>query len=300
MLVAGLGKMYNLAKQSIFAIGQIGSRTTLVIIDEAHQAVAETYQLVLEALLIHKATTGLLGLTATPGRTWADIDEDQRLAEFFCKQKISLKIEGYKNPVDYLTDEGYLARSRFERLFVESGPALDEADLARLREGLDIPEKVLCRLADDEQRNLSIIYRTEELSKRHKRVLVFATTVDHSDLIATILRVRGVDALSVTSRTPPKERARAIQRFRDDDSSPMVLCNYGVLTTGFDAPRTSAVLIARPTKSLVLYSQMIGRAIRGPRAGGNSEAEVVTVIDRSLPGFANVAEAFTNWEDVWQ
>jgi superfamily II DNA or RNA helicase len=71
------------------------------------------------------------------------------------------------------------------------------------------------------------------------------------------------------------------------------------LTAGFDAPRTSAALIARPTKSLVLYSQMVGRAIRGPRAGGNKEAEIVTVVDRGLPGFGSVAEAFNNWEDVW-
>lgn len=80
----------------------------------------------------------------------------------------------------------------------------------------------------------------------------------------------------------------------------MVLCNYGVLTTGFDAPATSAVLIARPTKSLVLYSQMVGRGIRGPLAGGNSDAEIVTVVDNNLPGFGSVASAFTNWEDVWE
>ena len=79
----------------------------------------------------------------------------------------------------------------------------------------------------------------------------------------------------------------------------MVLCNFGVLTTGFDAPATSAAIIARPTRSLVLFSQMVGRATRGPKAGGNAEAEIVTVIDPQLPGFGNVAEAFTNWEDVW-
>jgi hypothetical protein len=44
---------------------------------------------------------------------------------------------------------------------------------------------------------------------------------------------------------------------------------------------------------------MVGRAIRGPRAGGNKEAEIVTVVDRGLPGFGSVAEAFNNWEDVW-
>jgi superfamily II DNA or RNA helicase len=79
----------------------------------------------------------------------------------------------------------------------------------------------------------------------------------------------------------------------------MILINYGVLTTGFDAPATSAAIIARPTRSLVLYSQMVGRATRGVKAGGNAEAEIVTVVDPHLPGFGSVAEAFKNWEDVW-
>jgi superfamily II DNA or RNA helicase len=80
----------------------------------------------------------------------------------------------------------------------------------------------------------------------------------------------------------------------------MVLCNYGVLTAGFDAPQTSAAIIARPTKSLVLYSQMVGRATRGPRAGGHSDAEIVTVVDTTLPGFGEMIDAFRNWEDVWR
>ena len=72
-----------------------------------------------------------------------------------------------------------------------------------------------------------------------------------------------------------------------------------MLTTGFDAPRTSAALIARPTLSLVLYSQMVGRAMRGKAAGGNSVCEIVTVVDTSLKGFDSVTDAFSNWEDVW-
>ena len=62
-----------------------------------------------------------------------------------------------------------------------------------------------------------------------------------------------------------------------------MLCNFGVLTTGFDAPQTSAALIARPTKSLVLYSQMVGRATRGHAVRGNREAVVRTIVDTSLP-----------------
>ena len=299
VVIAGLAKTYSLARQSIAAIGRLGRDATLVIMDEAHQAVAETYQLVLESLLVRYHPPGLLGLTATPGRTWSDIDEDERLARFFARQKVTLEVPGYDNPVDYLIDEGYLARPHFNPLFYESGNALSDADLAKVRDSLDIPASVLQLLAEDEQRNLHIVLRIEDLLARHRRVLVFAATVWHAELIAAVLQARGRDAAAVTGATASTERTRRIEHFRANDDAPRVLCNYGVLTTGFDAPQTSAALIARPTQSLVLYSQMVGRAIRGPRAGGNAEAEIVTVVDAALPGFGDVADAFLNWEDVW-
>ena len=75
----------------------------------------------------------------------------------------------------------------------------------------------------------------------------------------------------------------------------MALFNYAVLTAGFDAPRTRCAIIARPTKSLVLYSQMVGRAMRGTRSGGNKSCEIYTVVDTALPGFGSVVEAFSHW-----
>ena len=79
----------------------------------------------------------------------------------------------------------------------------------------------------------------------------------------------------------------------------MALLNFGVLTAGFDAPVTSCVIVARPTTSVVLYSQMVGRAMRGRRAGGNRDCEIYTVVDNNLPGFRSVADAFSNWEELW-
>ena len=67
--------------------------------------------------------------------------------------------------------------------------------------------------------------------------------------------------------TDGTEREHIIKRFKRPGGPHRILANFGVLTTGFDAPAASAALIARPTKSLVLYSQMVGRVIRGPRAG---------------------------------
>ena len=134
--------------------------------------------------------------------------------------------------------------------------------------------------------------------KRHRRIIVFAPSVENARMLTAILSLRGHEAFVVTGQSNAAERERIIRRFRSNVKRAMVVVNYGVLTTGFDAPATSAAVIARPTRSLVLYSQMVGRATRGTRAGGNDEAEIVTVIDLHLPGFGSVAEAFKNWEDV--
>ncbi|MBF1999244.1 MAG: DEAD/DEAH box helicase family protein [Synechococcales cyanobacterium M58_A2018_015] len=300
IVVAGLSKIYSRVRNSIEFINRLGSRSSLVVIDEAHQAVAETYRLVLDALVVPYDKTGLLGLTATPGRTWADISADAELAEFFAQRKVTLEIPGYDSPIDYLVAEGYLAKTNFRSLFYESGLSLTERDLNRIRDELELPQDLLNRLAEDEQRNLCILSEIEALAKRHQRIIVFGISVQHSKLLAAVLRARGLVADAVTGDTPSQERERLISSFKDSSPDPKILCNYGVLTTGFDAPRTSAAVITRPTKSLVLYSQMIGRAIRGVRAGGNEAAEIVTVVDKNLPGFGSVTEAFSNWEDVWR
>ena len=301
LLVGGLAKVYSATKQKLEFIMKLAGRTSLVIIDEAHSAIAETYKLILDALVVMAyPNPALLGLTATPGRTWADIEVDEQLSNFFARKKVSLKIENYSNPVDYLVDESYLARVDYSPLYHEGSTDFSDADIRRVRESLDIPDSILRRLAADELRNMAIITKLEELAKRHKRILVFAATVYHSDMLAAVLQMRALDAASITATTPSEGRNRVIDRFRQDTNEVRIICNFGVLTTGFDAPLTSAALIARPTKSLVLYSQMVGRAIRGTRVGGNARAEIVTVVDYNLPGFGSVADAFNNWEDIWE
>lgn len=300
LLVAGLSKAYAAAVRDVGVIGEIAGRVGLVVMDEAHQAVAATYQHVLDMLTQAGVPTPLLGLTATPGRTWNDIGEDERLADFFFQRKIPLEVPGYDSPIEYLIEEQYLARTKFESLHYESGIELTDRDLDELMDALEIPSRIVQQLAEDEQRNLMIVHRAETMLRTHTRLLIFAATVEHSMLLATVLRARGLRANAVTGSTASDERARLIAEYRADSPDPQILVNFGVLTTGFDAPKTSGAIIARPTKSLVLYSQMVGRAIRGKRAGGNEEAEVVTVVDTALPGFASLTEAFHNWEDVWR
>ena len=77
-----------------------------------------------------------------------------------------------------------------------------------------------------------------------------------------------------------------------------VLFNFGVLTHGFDAPNTDIVIIARPTQSPILYSQMIGRVMRGVKSGGNKNCKVITVKD-PIYGFRDMSESFKYWEELW-
>jgi superfamily II DNA or RNA helicase len=299
LIVAGLAKMYAFDKRDPAAMLRLADRASLTIIDEAHQAIAPTYGSILTALHTKRPNNSLLGLTATPGRTWSDIAEDQKLSDYFEGQKITLEVEGYNDPVTFLIEEGYLARPTFRTLNSGGGLELSDEDVQELSDSIDIPEGLLERLGTDTQRNLKIITAVEDLIGRHGRIIVFAPSVENARLLAAILTAREYDADVVTGQTHSSERERIIRRFRSNANRSMVLINYGVLTTGFDAPATSAAVIARPTKSLVLYSQMVGRATRGPRAGGNAEAEIVTVADPHLPGFGSIADAFKNWEDVW-
>ena len=278
---------------------RLSPRVRLVVFDEAHQSIAKTYRRIIDDLTLD-FRCALLGLTATPGRTWNDIDQDGELADFFSGNKVILEVPG-DNPIEYLIDNGFLARPTFRTLFSKPGLSISDSELNRIAGALDIPEEIVSALSMSEQYVTAVLGAVEELIRAgHQRVLVFAATVEHARVLTAILVARDVRSEAVTGLTPGRVRDRAIRTFKSDDEIPMVLVNFGVLTTGFDAPKASAVVIARPTKSLVLYSQMVGRAIRGPKAGGTDACEIVTVVDPSLPGFGDVAAAFLNWEDVWQ
>ena len=78
-----------------------------------------------------------------------------------------------------------------------------------------------------------------------------------------------------------------------------VLTNFGVLTTGFDAPNIDVVIIARPTTSIVLYSQMIGRGLRGAAVGGTESCEVIDIRD-NFDAFGDLDEVYSHFEEYWE
>ena len=86
-----------------------------------------------------------------------------------------------------------------------------------------------------------------------------------------------------------------IEQFRSGEIR--VLCNFGVLTTGFDAPKIDVLCIARPTTSIVLYSQMLGRGLRGPAIGGTERCQVIDVKDNII-GIPELDELY-EWFDEY-
>ena len=293
-LVTGLPKLYAASNNRQDLLINLASRAAAVIFDEAHQSVAHTYQFLTEQLLTYEPL--LLGLTATPGRTATPGDPDHQLAALFKFQKVTIDPQGHPDPVTYLIKNDYLADPRFTPITLTS-----DLPMQRTAGDTDYSNALLNKIGADPLWQEEIARVTAEALATHRRVIVFCPSLSSVHRCAGLLTKGGHQAVAITGDTPSEERQEIITRFRNRlDNVPLTLLNYGVLTAGFDAPNTSCVVVARPTTSLVLYSQMIGRAMRGPKSGGNRRCQIYTIIDSQLPAFGSVAKAFQNWEQLWQ
>jgi DNA repair protein RadD len=256
-------------------VSELASSISLLVIDEAHQAIAQTYGDAIDRLSVNNRKMKIVGLTATPGRTSEGHEaRDTDMSQFFSQNKVELVVDGYDTPVDFLIDKGYLAQPVFEDIDVEG---LESEDANRATIGL--------------------IQRA--IDENHKRIIVFTESVGSAYAICAVINALGVECHAVDGSTPMDERNSIYQRYKKQSNRAIVLINYGVLTTGFDAPVTSAVIIARPVNSLIVYSQIIGRALRGPRAGGSACASIYNLYSRDEPEFRSVAKAFQYWNSLW-
>lgn len=291
-LVAGLAKLWAVAVANPGLLTSIAPSIAGVVFDEAHQAIARTYEFVTERLVSQNPP--LLGLTATPGRTYAIGPDDFELADMFRGNRVTIDPRGHPSPVHYLISEGYLALPNFIEIDVESSEGTECPD-----DSIDYEAGMLHAVGQDDGRNNVVVSTTLRALRRHRRIIVFCPSVDSAKSSSDRLEGQGFHAATIVADTPTEHRMRALEQFRSSDPEKMVLFNYGVLTAGVDAPSTSCVVVARPTQSLVMYSQMVGRAMRGPRSGGNRRCEIYTVVDSTLPAFRSVVAAFRNWEELW-
>jgi len=127
-------------------------------------------------------------------------------------------------------------------------------------------------------------------------MIYFGPSVLDAECMAFLLRLRGISSAYVSGATREVTRRRIIDEFKHGEIS--VLCNCEVLTTGFDAPKVTHLVMARPTVSQVLYEQMVGRGLRGERFGGTAECVVIDCDDRYREVRPRLG--YQAFREVWQ
>jgi len=274
---------------------KLREKVTLVIFDEAHKAVANTYKSIIEDFInSDKFNAKLIGLTATPGRKFGctSIDsENYLLASFFNFNKVSMEISGFLSPIDYLVEYGYLAKAHFSSLnYMHS-------EVTGYELQGENKNYTLQALANNHSRNKALLSTIKKEADLGKQIIVFACSVTHAQYISVALNCMGVASASIDSKLDTTgSRRLKISQYKKGEIQ--VLTNYNVLTAGFDAPRTSVTVIAKPTNSLVEYLQMAGRAMRGVQSGGNEECWIYNVND-DIPEFQSINLAFEHWDQMW-
>lgn len=278
-------------------MSRLRSECDLLIVDEAHMSTAPTYRRAIDYLCNEE--TKLIGLTATPGRhhIGGDVDATLELADFYQNNKISLgdDVTGGQNPIEFLQTRGIL--SEVDRVRLDSGVDIELSGRAAsaIAELLDIPKEVLNKLGESAQRTSRIAATALMLAvEQSKQTIVFCPTKENATDLSLLLQERGCSARAITGETPMVERRKWIEDFKMGKIQ--VLTNFGVLTTGFDVPNIEAVIIARPTTSVVLYSQMVGRGLRGSFVGGTARCTLVDVVD-NISNMPPIPHAFTFFDE---
>lgn len=257
------------------------------VIDEAHRALTPVHAEVLAALDLRDErfwrplnnSPPVIGLTATP---WRSNDQETRsLRRYFQSTLVGPEILGPK-PVKRLQSLGVLGRVVGQPLPAGRAPRLTTKQKAYVAKFKELPQDYLEELGRHNPRNGIILQKLLGLPRR-RRTLVFACSVEHAETLAFALNRVGGEGTAgvVTGETPIAARYAMIERFRQGRLR--FLCNVSVLTTGFDAPKADTVVVTRPTRSSLLYEQMVGRGLRGPKNGGTRECLVIDVQDAGLP-----------------
>jgi superfamily II DNA or RNA helicase len=145
-------------------------------------------------------------------------------------------------------------------------------------------------------RNKIIVDVIEQEIKFKNPCLVFTCSVEHNVILASALNILGIATKFVDSNQRKTHRKAIIDDFKGGEFD--VLLNFGVLTTGFDAPRIKTVIITRPTTSIVLYSQMVGRGLRGKKMGGNDICRIIDIKDNYLD-FGAIENIYDYFDGYW-
>lgn len=208
-----------------------------IIIDEAHHALADTYQKV----LAYFKPEFTLGLTATPERA-----DDKNILDIF-------KNTAHKLDIQTAVEIGELVPVRCIRIHTN-------IDLTKVRFNSvqynirDLESKIFVP-----ERNQLIVDTFMEYVST-KRTVIFCASVKHAEQIAEMIRDRGINAAAVSGIMKASERKEFLAKFQKGEIK--ALCACDLLNEGWDCPETEVLFMARPTMSKVLYTQQLGRGMR--------------------------------------
>ncbi|WP_294378266.1 DEAD/DEAH box helicase [uncultured Clostridium sp.] len=301
VVVASINKIYNRIKNDDSAIKKILSNTGAIIIDEAHRASSHMYDVLFKKAeeLTNNKLFPVCGLSATPGRnTIISDDVVGKLVDRFQENLITPEFEDDEkyssNPLEYFKEHKYL--SKVNHIVYKSNIeyTLTDEEIKDLEENGEYSQSHLKKLASDNNRNALIIKRLLKIEK-NSPTLVYACTVEHAKFLSTMLNIIGRKSACIDSDTNKTERRIIIKQFTEGTID--FLFNYGVLTTGFDAPKTENIVICRPINSNILYEQIVGRGIRGTRFGGTEECNIIDFSDNIHN--LGVQQAYMRFKDYW-
>ncbi|SHE59507.1 ATP-dependent helicase IRC3 [Modicisalibacter ilicicola DSM 19980] len=231
---------------------------TLLVIDECHRVSPDkdaSYRQVIDHLKRANPRLKILGLTATPYRLGQGFIYHRHChgmvrgeADCFFQACV------FEQPLRLMVKQGYLAPP------VRVDAAVERYDFSRLApnaRGL-FAEEELNRVVRGNRATPTIIEEIVARARDRRGVMLFAATVDHAEEILGYLPAD--EAALITGATPSRERQRLIEAFKTERLKYLV--NVAVLTTGFDAPHVDLIAILRPTESVGLYQQIVGRGLR--------------------------------------
>ena len=287
IIFASLQKMRSLQRSKNKVFKKLVKETSLGVVDEAHKITAPTYSKVASELTISGGC--LIGVTATPGRSAVNDYSNRSFSRFFDSKLI--KPDLGKFPVEELRNRGILSELSVDVL--DTGLGFD-CELSKSSE--DFSSRSIRRVGKSKRRNLLIINSIRREVDASRPTIVFSCSLEHSELLCAALALFGIKAAHVSHIMSRNARHNIIDNFKEGKID--VIINYGILSTGFDAPNVKTVIITRPTTSIVLYSQMIGRGLRGPKVGGTKNCRLIDLRD-NIVNFKGVNYLNNYFDEYW-
>lgn len=222
---------------------EIEEEPGLIVIDEAHHALAKTYKEMWERFPKAK----FLGLTATPCRL-----NGKGFTDLF-----DVLVQSWSVP-EFIS-KGRLATYDFVSIKSDSVTQRLIDSLQKRGADGDYQNKEMDMLLNKKP-SIERLYRSLEEFGKDRKGIVYAINISHAQKITKLYQEHGVKAIAIDSKTPATERQQDIEAFKKGDIQ--VLVNVDIFSEGFDCPDVEFVQLARPTLSLAKYLQMVGRGLR--------------------------------------